>query len=178
MGIPANPSPQSQLPQKLFNDEELRPYFTVLQEDMYRLWLRSGGGTDQVSEIVIDLDAINVRLDTIETRLDVIEAELAALDARVTYLEGTLIVTAVNVTASGNTTIICTAALTVTLAATPLDKDLVSIKASNGDKIIIDSNGKTIEGQAIVTIRKNSKNTFKTGLTMRYSADLSLWVLV
>ena len=51
MGVAANPPPQSRLPDKLTEDDDLRFYFTTLQEDMYRLWLRSGGGTDQVSEI-------------------------------------------------------------------------------------------------------------------------------
>ena len=52
MGVAANPPPQSRMPEKLFNDEELRTYFSTLQEDLYRLWLRSGGGTDSVSEII------------------------------------------------------------------------------------------------------------------------------
>ena len=45
--------------------------------------------------------------------------------ARIAYLEGTIVVTAVNVTATGNTTIICTDSLTVKMNSTPLDKDLV-----------------------------------------------------
>ncbi len=52
MGIPANPPPQSKMPDKLFNDDELRGYFNGLQEDLYRIWLRTGGGTDEISEIV------------------------------------------------------------------------------------------------------------------------------
>ena len=51
MGIPANPPPQSRLPDKILNDDELRDYFVAQQEDLYRLWLRSGGGTDQLSVI-------------------------------------------------------------------------------------------------------------------------------
>ena len=94
MGVAANPPPQARLPEKLLQDDELRPFFTTLQEDMYRIWLRSGGGTDKVSEIELDLDTINERLSSLESRL--------------TYLEGTIIVTAVDVTAFGNTTIICT----------------------------------------------------------------------
>lgn len=178
MGIPANPPPQSRLPDKLLQDDELRAFFTVQQEDMYRLWLRSGGGTDAVSEIVINLDEINDRLDAIELRLNAIEDELIALAARIAYLEGTIVVTAVSVTASGNTTIICTDALTVTMAATPLDKDLVSIKAFNGDKIIINGNGKTMDGETGLIIRRNKQSKIKTGLTMRYSASLSAWSLI
>lgn len=164
MGIAANPPPQARLPEKILQDDELRTFFTVLQEDIYRLWLRSGGGTDAVSEIDLDLTTINNRLDSIEARL--------------TYLEGTLIVTAADITTTGNTTIICTASLTVDLAENPLNKDLVSIKAISGDKIIINGSGKTIDGEASVTIRQNKSSKIKTGLTMRYSSSLSGWVLL
>ena len=158
MGIAANPPPQARLPEKLLQDDELRPFFTTLQEDMYRIWLRSGGGTDKVSEIELDLDTINERLSSLESRL--------------TYLEGTIIVTAVDVTAFGNTTIICTDALTVELNADPLDKDLVKVKARNGN-VTIDGNGKNIDGNSSVIIRRNF-----TGLDMVYSSELDVWSIV
>jgi len=165
MGIAANPPPQSRLPEKLLSDDELRNYFTTLQEDMYRLWLRSGGGKDQVSDIVIDLDQINDRLDLIESRLDLVEA-------RVTYLEGSIVVTAVNVTASGNTTIICTDALTVTLNTNPLDKDLVKVKQTNGN-VTIDGNGNNIDGDSSVIMRRNF-----TGLDLVFSSSADAWFIV
>lgn len=90
MGIPANPPPQSRMPEKLLNDEELRPYFITLQGDLYRLWERSGGGTDQVSEITIDIEAIIARLNAIEGRLDDIEAELILINAKIVLIEARL----------------------------------------------------------------------------------------
>lgn len=165
MGIAANPPPQSRLPEKLLKDDELRTFFTSNQEDMYRLWLRSGGGTDKVSDILIDLDEVNNRLDEIDNRLDL-------LDARVTYLEGSLVVTAVNVTASGNTTIICTDTLTVTLALSPLDKDLVKVKATNGN-VTIAGNGNNIDGDGSVIMRRNF-----TGLDMVFSSTADAWFIV
>jgi len=165
MGIAANPPPQSRLPDKLLADDELRNYFIAQQEDLYRLWLRSGGGTDQVGEIVLDLTTVNNRLDAIEDRLDLLEP-------RVTYLEGTIVVTAANVTAAGNTTIICTAAVTVTLAADPLDKDLVKVKATNGN-VTIAGNGNNIDGDSSVTMRRNF-----TGLDMVYSSSADAWFIV
>ncbi len=165
MGVAANPPPQSRLPAKLTEDDELRFYFTALQEDMYRLWLRSGGGTDQVSEIGIDIEEIKLRLDAIE-------AELIVLAERIAYLEGTIVVTAVNVTATGNTTIICTDALTVSLNSAPLDKDLVKVKARNGN-VTINGNGKNIDADSSVIIRRNF-----TGLDMVYSSVLDAWSIV
>lgn len=109
--------------------------------------------------------------------IEAIKIRLTALEGRVTYLKGTIVVTAVDVTAAGNTTIICTAAVTVRLASSPLDGDLVSIKAINGDKIIIDGNSNTIDGETSVTIRRNKASKIKAGLTMRFST-IEGWVLV
>ena len=83
-----------------------------------------------------------------------------------------MIVTAVDVTAEGNTTIICTDALTVTLNASPLDKDLVKVKQTNGN-VTIDGNGNNIDGDSSVIIRRNF-----TGLDMVYSSVLGAWSIV
>ena len=112
------------------------------------------------------------RLDAIELRLDLIEAALIIINARLTYLEGTMVVTAVNVTASGNTTIICTDSLTVTMALNPLDKDLVKVKQTNGN-VTIDGNGNNIDGDSSVIMRRNF-----TGLDMVYSSTADAWFIV
>ena len=170
MGVPANPPPQSRLPDKIFNDDELRPFFTSIQSDVYRIWLRSGGGTDKVSEIVVDLDTINARLDDIELRLNLLEP-------RVTYLEGLTIVTAVDITidnvVTGHQTVVCTAAVTIKLDATPTDRDTAEIKQT-GFQVIMDGNGKNIEGNATVTLRKRNTK-LKTGLVVRYSSAADEW---
>jgi hypothetical protein len=144
-----------------------------LQGDLYRLWERSGGGTDQVSEIVIDLDTINDRLDAIEARLDLLEP-------RVTYLEGLTIVTDIDLTidnaVTGHQTIICTAAVTIKLDATPTDRDTAEIKQT-GFQVIMDGNGKNIEGNATVTLRKRNTK-LKTGLVVRYSSDADEWFAI
>lgn len=122
-----------------------------------------------------DLVAVS---DSDDEIISIILTRLDAIEARLDYLEGSLVVTAVNVTTAGNTTIVCTAAVTVTLAAAPLDRDLVSIKAFNGDKIIINGNGKTMDGETQLIIRRNKKAKTKTGLSMRYSSSLSSWSLL
>ena len=165
MSISVNPPPQQNLPAKLVNDPELRPYFLYQQEYLFKLWQRTGGGTDNIGSQQDQIDAIKLRLDAIEGRLD-------AVEARLTYLEGTMVVTAVSVTATGNTTIICTDALTVTFDASPLDKDLVKVKARNGN-VTIDGNGKNIDGNDSVIIRRNF-----TGLDMVYSSELDAWSIV
>lgn len=172
MGVPANPPPQSRMPDKLLNDDELRGYFDALQSDLYRLWVRSGGGTDQVSEIVIDLDTINDRLDGIELRLDLLEP-------RVTYLEGLTIVTAVDLTidnaVTGHQTIVCTAAVTIKLDATPTDRDTAIIKVGQKNtEVIIDGNGKLIEEDSTMTLRRRNTKR-QIGMDLEYSASLDRW---
>lgn len=172
MGVAANPPPQSRLPDKILNDEELRPFFTAFQDDMYRLWVRSGGGTDSVSEIIIDLDTINSRLDAIELRLDLVEA-------RVTYLEGLTIVTAVDLTidnsVTGHQTIACTAAVTIKLDATPNDRDTAIIKVGQKNtEVIIDGNGKLIEEDSTMKLRRRNTKR-QIGMALEYSSSLDRW---
>ena len=97
MGISANPPPQSRLPDKLVPDDELRGYFTSLQQDMYRLWLRSGGGTDKVftiseeiAGILDDLLLIDDLIDAISADLILINLELIAINERIVLINARL----------------------------------------------------------------------------------------
>lgn len=54
-------------------------------------------------------------------------------------------------TSAGSKVYVCTAALTLTLNATPSNNELVKVKATNGE-VIIDANGKTIDGESTYTI--------------------------
>lgn len=108
----------------------------------------------------------------LEGRVADLELRLDLLEDRVTYLEGTTVVTAIDVMAEGNQVIICTGALTVTMALTPLDKDVVEVKATNGN-VIIDGNGNTIDGDSSVTIRRDN-----VGLSMEYSVAADAWFII
>lgn len=60
MSISVNPPPQQNLPAKLLDDPELRPFFLYQQEYLFKLWLRTGGGEDFISNIdnrVISIEA-------------------------------------------------------------------------------------------------------------------------
>lgn len=56
-----------------------------------------------------------------------------------------------NTISAGSKVYICTAALTLTLTDKPSDNELVKVKATNG-QVIIDANGKTIDGESTYTI--------------------------
>lgn len=172
MGIAANPPLQSRIPDKILNDDELRDYFVAQQNDMYRLWERSGSGTDGVSDINDQIIVINARLDAIELRLDLVEA-------RVSYLEGLTIVTAIDLTidntVTGHQTIVCTAAVTIKLDATPTDRDTAIIKVGQKNtEVIIDGNGKLIEEDATMKLRRRNTKR-QIGMVLEYSSSLDRW---
>ena len=149
-----------------FEVKEAHPDWSDIAIEDYMARLRDVvRSADELNEINEEIIAIKLRLDDLELRV-------AALEARVTYLEGTTIVTAVDVTATGNQVIICTDILTVTMALTPLDKDVVEVKSTNGN-VIIDGNGSTIDGSSTVTIRRNN-----TGLSMEYSSVADAWFII
>ena len=122
---------------------------------------------DFFDQVAVNQNEFIERIDAIELRLDLVEA-------RVTYLEGLTVVTAIDHTVvntvTGIQTIICTAALTVDLILAPNDRDKV-IVVSQGFQIVIDGNGKTVNGDATVTLRAG----FEIGLQMEYSSALDAW---
>jgi len=160
-----NPPSYLKTPAKFKDDASLGGYFEQVEFILYQLWGRTGGQEDFVFEGGEAIEAILLAIIDIELRLDLLED-------RVTYLEGTTVVTAIDVTATGNQVIICTDILTVTMAATPLDKDVVEVKATNG-QVIIDGSGNTIDGSSTVTIRRDN-----TGLSMEYSSVADAWFII
>ena len=159
-------------PKKWIEDPELRAVLFYLNKFLHDLWLRTGGGPDFIEENDQDITALTARVAALELRMSIVELRLDLVEDRVTYLEGTTVVTAVDVAASGNQVIICTDSLTVTMALAPLDKDVVEVKATNG-KVIIDGNGNTIDGSSTVTIRRDN-----TGLSMEYSSTADAWFII
>lgn len=161
-----------QWPQKWITDSDIAPVLKYLNRFLHDLWIRSGGGADFVGDIFIDLDTINSRLDSIEGRLDLIEASL-------TYLEGLTIVTAVDLTidnsVTGHQTVVCTAAVTIKLDATPTDRDTAIIKVGQKNtEVIIDGNGKLIEEDSTMRLRRRSTKR-QIGMDLEYSSALDRW---
>lgn len=108
-----------------------------------------------------------------------LRAMIAKLRARVVYLEGATVVTAIDHTVdnivTGHQTIVCTAAVTITLDATPNDRDRTIVKVGQKNtKVIIDGNGKLIEADSTMTLRP--LNTARQiGMDLEYSEELDRW---
>ena len=104
---------------------------------------------------------------------------ITKLRARVIYLEGLTVVTAIDHTidniVTGNQNIICTDDLTVFLTVEPNDRDLVTVKVGQKNtRVVIDGNGRNIENQTSLTLRRISNNR-QIGMKMRYSSELDAW---
>ena len=175
-----NPPPNLRTPKRFMAENDSRSYFEQLEFILFQLWGRTGGQNDDINDGGESIEAILIRLDIIELRLDVIEAAILIINDRLDYLEGSTTVTAIDHTIdntiTGHQTIICTADITVFLDATPNDRDTAEIKQTD-TKLTIDGNGKLIDGNATLSIRKQN-TALKTGLTMRYSSSLDGWYVL
>jgi hypothetical protein len=62
MSVKVNPPPQHPLPQKIIGDPELSPFFRYQQEYLFKLWQRTGGGTDLIFNVGEGLDELEDRV--------------------------------------------------------------------------------------------------------------------
>jgi len=153
-----NPPPQLRRPRKITTDNELRPYFERLEWLLFQLWTRTGGSDDSIDETV------NSQVDT---------DGLFGLFSRISDLEfRNVIPTAVDYTTIGSEIIICTDAVTVTLNDEPDDQELATVKRVGGS-VIVDGNGKLIDGETDWTI-----NVQLTSLDIVYLVETDAWNII
>ncbi len=167
-----NPPSALRTPVKFVTDPDTRSYFAQSEFILFQLWNRTGGQTDDIHEGGLALEVLTLRVDALELRMDAVELALQLLQDRVTYLEGSTVVTAVDVTAEGNQVIICTDAVTVTLALAPLDKDVVEVKRTNG-LVTVAGKGNTIDGSSEITLTRDF-----IGYSMEYSSTADAWFIL
>ena len=166
-------------PKKWESDPELRDVLRYLNRFLHDLWIRTGGGPDLIEEALEAIEDLQDQINAIIVRLDANEAAIADLQARVIDLEGLTVVTAVDYTIDGTTTghqtIVCTAEITVSLDPAPSDRDTATIKVGQKNtKVIIDGNGKLIEADSTMTLRRRQTKR-QIGMDLEYSAELDRW---
>jgi hypothetical protein len=167
-------------PKKWESDPELRDVLRYLNRFLHDLWIRTGGGPDLIEEGLEAIEDLQDQINAIIVRLDANEAAIADLQARVIDLEGLTVVTAVDYTIDGTTTghqtIVCTAEITVSLDPAPSDRDTATIKVGqNRTKVIIDGNGKLIEEDSTMTLRRRNTQ-IQIGIDLEFSAELDRWI--
>lgn len=167
-------------PKKWESDPELRDVLRYLNRFLHDLWIRTGGGPDLIEEGLEAIEDLQDQINAIIVRLDANEAAIADLQARVIDLEGLTVVTAVDYTidgtVTGHQTIVCTAEITVSLDPAPSDRDTATIKVGqNRTKVIIDGNGKLIEEDSTMTLRRRNTQ-IQIGIDLEFSAELDRWI--
>lgn len=164
------------IPKKILNDQELRPFFEYFVRWAHDLWIRTGGGDDAITSTqnrdLYDSTAFAgfaATLDDIDQDISLIKPEdhhdhSVSIFENTEYQDNSVSVCllngsyfqsiSTNLTTSGNQTLVCTAALTVTLNDKPQDGETVRVKSTNGD-VTISGNGKNIDGESTYTIVVN-----------------------
>jgi hypothetical protein len=69
MPIKVNPPLQNRIPDELLKTKPSRVFFTQLMEDFFKLWLRTGGGTDIIEPANEFSPNVAARITDIEQRL-------------------------------------------------------------------------------------------------------------
>lgn len=167
-----NPPPTLRRPPSLAKDQAADAYLRQLEWILFQLWERTGGGDD-----IID-DSANQNVDTdalygLFAQLDELEQELNPEN----NMQGIsqpqeVVVASANHTTVGNETVICTTGVTVTLNATPDDLERVNIKRT-ADQIVIDGNGKQIDGHDTITVIRQY-----TTLDLIYTVETDSWSII
>jgi len=87
-----------------------------------------------------------------------------------------VISTATSLTTSGTQTIICTAAVTITLNASPDDQEIATVVIQNGD-VTIEGNGRNVMGDTDVTVIFLNLQSDAT-LDLKYILETNEWVAI
>jgi hypothetical protein len=134
---------------------------------------------DTIVSIDEEIEALTLRVISLELRMTAAEADIVDLQGLIVDLQGLTVVTAVDYTidgtVTGHQTIACMADLTVSLDPTPSDRDTATIKVGQANtKVIIDGNGKLIEADSTMTLRRRQTKR-QIGMDLEYSAELDKW---
>lgn len=163
------------IPRKILNDPELRPFFEYFIRWAHDLWIRTGGGDDAVESTQnrdlydsTSFAGFAATIDDIDQDISLIKPEenhdnsICIFELKENQ-ESSVLYPPIfsyfqsisgNLTTSGNQTLVCTSALTVTLNDKPEEGETVRVKATNGN-VTIDGNGKNIDGASTYTIVVN-----------------------
>jgi hypothetical protein len=176
MSIPVNPPPYSRIPARFANDAELRPYFESLRTILYQLWQRTGGSSDAIEALQADepFDA-GISGASFINLLEEFENTDAISDHYRPLHPATEAVPVVSVssayTTTGSAVIIATAALTITLNASPDDQEEVAIqRATTAGPVVVSG---TINGDTSYHMVGNYESK-----VFRYVLASAEWIIL
>ena len=144
--------------------------FTIRYAEFFS---KTAVSVNESADTIVEIDALTLRVISLELRM-------TAAEAAIVDLQGLTVVTAVDYTidgtVTGHQTIVCTNDLTVSLDPEPSDRDTATIKVGQKNtKVIIDGNGKLIEEDSTMTLRRRQTKR-QIGMDLEYSAELDRWL--
>ena len=140
------------------------------------------GNTNVSSNDVTEIEASLTEFDDIHAP-DLTEIEDALTEFDDTHMPNVedeihsdVISTATSLTTSETQTIICTAAVTITLNANPDDQEIATVVIQNGD-VTIEGNGRNVMGDTDVTVIFLNLQSDAT-LDFKYILETNEWVAI
>ena len=140
------------------------------------------GNTNISSNDVTEIQAALTEFDDIHAP-DLTEIEDALTEFDDTHMPNVedeihsdVISTATSLTTSETQTIICTAAVTITLNANPDDQEIATVVIQNGD-VTIEGNGRNVMGDTDVTVIFLNLQSDAT-LDLKYILETNEWVAI
>jgi len=132
---------------------------------------------EQIEINRLDIELLGFEIDALDVRVTQNESDIVAIKLRLDALEALIpvsVLTAVDYQSLSNEVITCTnvTPITVTMIATPVDQQSISIKRTS-DTVTIEGNGKLIDGAANVIMNRQY-----VGLDLVYSAAGGFWSIV
>lgn len=111
---------------------------------------------EDITDIEDDLGVVKVDVEDLKGDVSDIEDDLTEFDdIQMTIVQDEIhsdvISTAISLTTSGTQTIICTAAVTITLNLTPDNQEIATVVIQNGN-VTIDGNGRNVMGDTDITV--------------------------
>jgi len=161
-----NPPPQLRIPDRFFQDKELRSFFEQQHRILFQLWNRTGGPDDAIAEIQTS--------EVYDHSLGAIGEDELAGDEFNYYPERQYrsVTVTQSMTANAFDFLAVTQNATIDLPEYPDADDVVTVLNVNGKSVTVSGNGNLINGETeTVSTRKN------TTINYQYFADLSAWYM-
>ncbi len=139
MSVNVNPPPQLRIPDKFFEDPEIRTFFEQQQQILFQLWNRTGGKSDSISASEEELTSTGSRVARNAARINALEK-----------VDFDIEIITTDFTTSRNQVIICknTSPINITLDSNALEEDELHIKRTNAVVNVLGD----VDGETFTTI--------------------------
>ena len=163
------------------NIDDIEDGIVVIRVDISDLQGDVAEIQDDIVDIEDDIVTVKVSVSDLEDDVGELQDDLTEFDdihmpIIQDEIHSDVISTAVSLTTSGNQTIICTAAVTITLNLTPDDQEIATVVIQGGD-VTIDGNGRNIMGDTDITINFDNLEADAT-IDCKYILETNEWIVV